>query len=168
MSGTSAPDLSAQLSSAGKRLAIVAARFNSAIVDRLVQGAYEAVRKTGGDAQNVTLFHCPGAWELPQVTAQLLDKGFDAIIAFGCVIRGETAHFDFVAGHASDGLGALARKSRVPILFGVLTTETLEQAIARADREAGNKGYEVTLSALELIALFGRIAQLPRATGSGA
>jgi 6,7-dimethyl-8-ribityllumazine synthase len=153
MSGTSAPDLSAQLSSAGKRIAIVAARFNTAIVDRLVAGAYEAIARTGGDAKDVTLFHCPGAWELPQVTAQLLDKGFDAIIAF--------------AGHASDGLGRLTQGSRTPILFGVLTTETLEQAIARADREAGNKGYEVTVSALEMIALFERIGKLGREKRAG-
>lgn len=160
MSGTSAPDLTASLSSAGKRIAIVAARFNQDIVQRLVDGAYQAIVATGGNVEQVTLLHCPGAWELPQVVARLLDKNFDAIVAFGCVIRGETAHFDFVAGHASDGLGALAKKSATPILFGVLTTENHEQAVARADRAQGNKGYEVMLGALEMIALFEQIKQI--------
>ncbi len=159
MSGAPPADKSSLLRSTGKRLAVVAARFNADIVERLVEGAYEAVVATGGSRDQITLFECPGAWELPQVVARLVDKGFDAIVAFGCVIRGDTAHFDFVAGHASTGLGAVAVASPVPVLFGVLTTENHQQAVERAVEQ--KKGYEITLGAIEMIALCERIAQLP-------
>ena len=160
MSGFSGTDLSRELNCAGKRFAIVASRFHNVIVDQLLVGALDAIAQTGGDPEDVVVLRCPGAWELPQIAAQLLDKNFDAIIALGCVVRGATAHFDFVAGQAASGLGALAQRSSVPILFGVLTTETIEQAVERAGSKAGNKGFEVALAAIEMIAVFEQISEL--------
>lgn len=149
-----------QLSSSGRRFAIVASRFNELIVDRLVEGALDAIERTGGRREDVTLVRVPGAWELPQVARRLADKPFDAIIALGCVIRGATAHFDYVAGQAASGLSAAAQESRVPIIFGVLTTENIEQALERAGTKAGNKGFDAAMAAIELASLYAQIEKL--------
>ena len=133
----------------GARFAIVASRFNHFIVDRLV----DAIVRHGGDASNVTLVRVPGAWEMGPV-AQRLAKGkppFDAILALGAVIRGSTPHFDFVAGEAAKGLAAVQMSTGVPIAFGVLTTDTIEQAIERAGTKAGNKGWDAAVSAIEML-----------------
>jgi 6,7-dimethyl-8-ribityllumazine synthase len=138
----------------GARFAIVASRFNHFVVDRLVEGAVDAIVRHGGDERNVTVVRVPGAWELPLVARRLAGSGkIDAVIALGAVIRGSTPHFDYVAGEAAGGLAAAAQGSHVPILFGVLTTETIEQAIERAGTKAGNKGWDAAVGAIEMVSL---------------
>jgi len=138
----------------GARFAVVASRFNQFVVDRLVEGAVDALARHGAQAQNVTVVRVPGAWELPLVVRRLAASGkVDAVIALGAVIRGETPHFDYVAGEATKGLGTAASASDVPVAFGVLTTDTVEQAIERAGSKAGNKGWDAAVSAIEMVAL---------------
>jgi 6,7-dimethyl-8-ribityllumazine synthase len=138
----------------GVRFAIVASRFNHFVVDRLVEGAIDALVRHGAQPQAITIVRVPGAWELPLVVRRLAasDK-IDAVIALGAVIRGATPHFDYIAGEATKGLAAAAGASNVPIVFGVLTTDTIEQAIERAGTKAGNKGWDAAVGAIEMIAL---------------
>ena len=142
----------------GARFAVIATRFNHFIVDHLVGGAMDALRRHGADMDNVTLVHVPGAWELPIIAKRLAEVSkqeakFDAIIALGAVIRGSTPHFDYVAGEAAKGIAGVAMSTGVPIAFGVLTTDTIEQAIERAGTKAGNKGWDAATSAIELVSL---------------
>jgi 6,7-dimethyl-8-ribityllumazine synthase len=138
----------------GARFAIVASRFNSFIVDRLVDGAIDALSRHGDKPQAVTVVRVPGAWELPLVARRLAaSKKIDAVIALGAVIRGATPHFEYVAGETAKGLAAAAHASPIPIVFGVLTTETIEQAIERAGTKAGNKGWDAAVCAIEMVAL---------------
>ncbi|HTJ41198.1 MAG TPA: 6,7-dimethyl-8-ribityllumazine synthase [Kofleriaceae bacterium] len=142
------------LSSTGLTFAIVAARFNGLIVEPLVQGAIDAIVRTGGSADRVTIYRCPGAWEMPQVVRRVLAKGgVDAVIALGAVIRGATPHFDYVAGEAAKGI-AQAATGTIPVSFGVLTTDTIEQALERAGTKAGNKGFDAAMAAIEMANLF--------------
>jgi 6,7-dimethyl-8-ribityllumazine synthase len=142
------------LSAAGLRFAIVASRFNSLIVEPLVQGAVDAIVRSGGDADAITIVRCPGAWELPQVVRKVVERGgVDAVVALGAVIRSSTPHFDYVAGEASRGIAAAANGD-IPISFGVLTTDTIEQALERAGTKAGNKGFDAAMAAIELAQLF--------------
>lgn len=139
----------------GRRFAVVVSRFNDHITDRLARGAVEALTRHGVAAEDVTVVRVPGAWELPQACARLIEgSGVHGVVALGCVIRGETPHFEYVAGEAARGLGELARSASVPIAFGVLTTEDLEQALARSEDGPGNKGWEAALAALEMASLF--------------
>src|ERR1700722_2368936 len=138
----------------GARFAVVARRFNHFVGDRLVEGAIDALVRHGADAKNVTLVRVPGAFELPLVVRRLAaSKKVDAVIALGAVIRGSTPHFDYVAGEAAKGIGAAAAESDVPIAFGVLTTETIEQAVERAGTKQGNKGWDAAVSAIEMVSL---------------
>ncbi len=138
----------------GARFAIVASRFNHFIVDRLVEGALDAIARHGGELERVTVVRVPGAWEMPPVASRLAKKGgVDAIIGLGAVIRGSTPHFDYVAGEVAKGLGAVGMATGVPVAFGVLTTDTIEQAIERAGTKSGNKGWEAAVSAIELVSL---------------
>ncbi|WP_394827203.1 6,7-dimethyl-8-ribityllumazine synthase [Pendulispora albinea] len=138
----------------GARFAIVASRFNDFIVDPLIRGAFDAIVRHGGDAKNVTVVRVPGAWEIPAIVHRLAAKrGFDAIIALSAVIRGSTPHFDYVAGAASNGVGSVAASTGVPVAFGVLTTDSIEQAIERAGTKAGNKGWDAAVSAIEMVSL---------------
>ncbi|MDP9152207.1 MAG: 6,7-dimethyl-8-ribityllumazine synthase [Myxococcota bacterium] len=139
----------------GARFAIVASRFNHFIVDRLVEGATDALVRHGAEPSAITLVRVPGAWELPGVVRRLAGSGkVDAVIALGAVIRGATAHFDYVAGEAAKGLSSTAGpKGDVPVAFGVLTTDTIEQAIERAGAKAGNKGWDAALCAIEMVSL---------------
>ena len=153
------PTIEGTLSATGLRIAIVASRFNGLIVESLVAGAVDAFVRSGGKADDVTIVRCPGAWELPQVVRRVIDRdGIDAVIALGAVIRGATPHFDFVAGEAAKGLGNLAATSDVAISFGVLTTDTIEQALERAGTKAGNKGFDAALAAIELANLYRALA----------
>jgi len=147
------------LSAAGLRFAIVASRFNALIVEPLIAGALDAIVRSGGDAEAVTIVRCPGAWELPQVVRKVVARGgIDAVIALGAVIRGATPHFDYVAGEAAHGIAAAAATaSDVAVSFGVLTTDTIEQALERAGTKAGNKGFDAALAAIELATLFRRL-----------
>lgn len=138
----------------GARFAIVASRFNHFVVDRLVDGAVDALVRHGAQPQAITVVRVPGAWELPLVVRRLAaSKKVDAVIALGAVIRGATPHFDYVAGEATKGLAAVASVSDVPIAFGVLTTDTIEQAVERAGTKAGNKGWDAAVGAIEMVAL---------------
>jgi len=136
------------------RFAIVASRFNHFIVDRLVEGAIDALVRHGARPEHITIVRVPGSWELPGVTARIARRGgYDAVIALGALIRGATVHFDYLAAEVTKGLAAVGLETGVPIVFGVLTTDTIEQAIERAGTKAGNKGFEAALSALELVSL---------------
>lgn len=144
-----------QLTSNGLRFAIVASRFNGTIVDLLIAGAVDAIVRTGGREDDVAVYRVPGAFELPQVVRKVAERGeVDAIIALGVVIRGATAHFDYVAGPAASGIADVARGAAMPITFGVLTTDTIEQALERAGTKAGNKGFDSAMGAIELANLY--------------
>lgn len=145
--GRRPPDLDAS----GMQVAIVAARFNERVVDRLLDGAVTALREMGAAEDRVEVRWVPGAFELPLVLDRLAASGrYDALVALGAVIRGETAHFDFVAGAASDGIAAVSRRRGVPIGFGVLTTDTLDQALARSGGDVGDHGAEAARTAIEV------------------
>ena len=147
--------LEGALTAAGLRFAIVAARFNGLVVEPLIAGAVDAITRTGGSADAITIVRCPGAFEIPQVIRRVLARGgFDAVIALGAVIRGSTPHFDFVAGEAAKGVASAAASTDVPVVFGVLTTDTIEQALERAGTKAGNKGFDAAMGAIELATLF--------------
>ncbi|MEZ4359002.1 MAG: 6,7-dimethyl-8-ribityllumazine synthase [Kofleriaceae bacterium] len=153
-------EISGTLSATGLRFAIVASRFNGLIVEPLVAGAVDAIVRCGGDEAQITLVRCPGAWELPQVVRRIaLAQRHDAIIALGAVIRGATPHFDYVAGEAAKGLAAAAAVGDAPVSFGVLTTDTIEQALERAGTKAGNKGFDAAMTAIEMARLFRALAE---------
>ena len=141
------------------KIAVVIARFNSFINESLLEGALDALKRIGQvKEENITLVRAPGAYELPLVARRLAaSQKYDAIVALGTVIRGGTAHFEYVAGEASNGLGRVAMEAEIPVAFGVLTTENIEQAIARAGPKAGNKGAEAALVALEMVNLLQQI-----------
>jgi 6,7-dimethyl-8-ribityllumazine synthase len=140
-----------QLSAEGLRFAIVASRFNGLIVESLISGALDAIARTGGALESVAVVRCPGAWELPQVVRQVIETdAFDAVIALGAVIRGSTPHFDYVAGEAARGIADASAASGVPMAFGVLTTDTVQQAVDRAGGKSGNKGFDAAMTAIEM------------------
>src|SRR5215472_6141504 len=139
------------LTASGMKFAIIVARFNSFITDRLLQGAEDALRRSGAKAEDVEIVKVPGFWELSLVVKTLATaKRHDAIIALGAVIRGETPHFDHVANQASSGLASVQLETGIPIAFGVLTTNTVEQAIDRAGGKSGNRGYDAAITAIEM------------------
>lgn len=149
-------EFNGDLNGNGKRFAIVVTRFNSLITEQLVTGATDCLLRHGVQDADIDLFRVPGAWELPTAVARVAGgQKYDGIIALGCVIRGGTPHFEYVAGEATRGLGAIARNSIVPISLGVLTTDTVDQALERAGTKAGNKGWDAALSVLEMSGLFG-------------
>ena len=140
-----------ELSARGLRIGIAAARFNDFIVDRLVDGAVGALTEHEADPNDIVVVRVPGAFELPLTVQRMAaSKRFDAIVALGCVIRGATSHFDYVAGEASRGLARVCLEQEIALGFGVLTCETLEQAIERAGSKAGNKGVDAALSAIRM------------------
>jgi 6,7-dimethyl-8-ribityllumazine synthase len=143
---------------AGRRVAIVAARFNEFIVDRLLDGAVGVWRARGGDPARLTIARVPGAFELPVTARRLaMTARYDAVVALGCVIRGETPHFDYVAGECARGLQLTALETGVPVAFGVLTVDNVEHALARASEGGDNKGSEAMETALEMADLFSRL-----------
>jgi len=145
-----------KLSLSGKeKIAIISARFNHIITDRLVEGAKDAFLRHGGDEKNLDLILVPGAFELPFVLDKVLfSEKYDGVCCLGAVIRGSTPHFDFVAAEATKGIANTALKYQKPITFGVLTTDTIEQAIERAGSKAGNKGFESMTGLIELLSLY--------------
>ncbi len=148
----------ASASAAGLRIAIVVSRFNSLVTDRLLSGALEVLSRAGADRKSVAVYRVPGAWEMPVLVAELARQGqTDAIVCLGCVVRGDTPHFDYVAGENAKGIGAVAKDSGVPVANGVLTTNTMEQALDRAGGKMGNKGGEAALSAVEMANLLRQI-----------
>lgn len=147
------------LDAAGLRVALVVSRFNGEVTDRLLAGARAALHEYGARPEDVQVFHVPGAWELPQTAARVIAAGrHDAVVTLGCVIRGETPHFDYVCSHASLGLGDVAIRSEIPVVFGVLTTDDLAQALARAQEGADNKGFEAATTAVEMVGVFRKVA----------
>lgn len=143
-----------ELTVRGARFGIIAGRFNSFIVDSLVEGAIDALVRHGAKESDLQLVKVPGAFELPMVAARMAaKKEFDAIIALGAVIRGGTPHFEYVAGECTKGLAMVSAQHDVPVAFGVLTVDTIEQAIERAGTKAGNKGVEAAMSAIEMVNL---------------
>jgi 6,7-dimethyl-8-ribityllumazine synthase len=153
--GSPVDDRRGQVDASGLRVAVIAARFNAEITDSLLSGALEALSEHGASEAEVTAVRVPGAWELPQAAAQAVESGrFDAVVTLGCVIRGETPHFDFVCQETSLGLGAVARASDVPVVFGVLTTDDADQARARSGSGKNNKGYEAAMAALEMVPVY--------------
>lgn len=144
-----------KLTSEGKTFALVAGRFNGFIVDSLVQGALDAIARSGGNAEASQVVWAPGAFEIPQVLRQVLARGgVDGVICLGAVIRGSTPHFEYVSSAVTRGVEGLALTSKVPVTFGVLTVDTIDQAIERAGTKAGNKGFEAAMAAIEMSNLF--------------
>ncbi|MEB3188240.1 MAG: 6,7-dimethyl-8-ribityllumazine synthase [bacterium] len=142
----------------GFRFAIVIARFNDFIGNRLLSGAIDAITRHGGDDEQVTVVWVPGAFEIPLVAQRLARSGdFDAVICLGAVIRGSTPHFDYVSSEVAKGIAQAALQTGKPVVFGVLTTDTIEQAVERAGTKAGNKGWEAAVTAIEMAHLMGQL-----------
>jgi 6,7-dimethyl-8-ribityllumazine synthase len=153
------PIIEGHLDAKGMKIALLASRWNDVVTSRLVEGALDGLIRHGADANNVTLLRVPGSFELPQVASRVAAQGrHDAVVALGCLIRGETAHFDLLAAAAAKGLARAAMSSGVPVIFGVLTCDTMEQAIDRAGGKAGNKGWDAAVAAIEMVSLYRRLA----------
>lgn len=140
----------------GRRFCLVASRFNQLVTSRLVEHAREELLRRGVRDEDIDVVLVPGAWELTSAARRALDCGYDGIVALGCVVRGETPHFEYICRSVTDGLTALCRESGTPITFGVLTAETMAQAMARAGGETGNQGMAAAAAALEMVDLFAR------------
>ncbi len=146
--------LEGQLSAAGMRFALVVSRFNSFITERLLAGAMDALARTGASSDLIDVVKVPGSWEVPLAAGELARQHrYDAVICLSAVIRGETPHFDYVAAEVAKGVAHIAAETGVPVAFGVLTTNTLEQAIDRAGAKGGNKGFDAAMAAIEMASL---------------
>jgi len=156
-----------ELDAAGLRIALVVSRWNAFITERLLEGATDALVRHGAARRDLEVVRVPGAWEIPQAAARLVDRGgLDAIVALGCLLRGDTIHFDLIAGECAKGLSALGCKSGCAVAFGVLTTDTLEQSIHRAGAKYGNKGAEAAMAAVEQARVNQAIARVDARPGS--
>jgi 6,7-dimethyl-8-ribityllumazine synthase len=150
--------LEGKISAEGFRFAIIVSRFNDFISSKLVEGAMDALKRHGAEEDQISLVKVPGAFEIPLVAKKLAESGrFNAIICLGAVIRGATPHFDYVAAEVSKGIAQVALESKIPVTFGVLTTDNLEQAIERAGAKSGNKGWDAAIAAMEMVNLFKQI-----------
>jgi 6,7-dimethyl-8-ribityllumazine synthase len=148
-----------RLSAGGFRFALVSSRWNDFLTGRLVEGALDALERLGADDGAVEHFRVPGSFEIPLLALKLAQSGrFDAIVCLGTVIRGETPHFEYVAGEVTKGIAHAALQTGVPVLYGIVTADTLEQAIDRAGVKAGNKGFEAAMSAVEMVNLYKAVA----------
>ena len=143
----------------GKRFALVVGRFNDFISEKLVSGALDALTRSGADEDTIDIVKVPGAFEIPLAAKKLAMKDYDAIICLGAVIRGATPHFDYVSAEVSKGIATVSLDSGVPVIFGVITTDTIEQAIERAGTKAGNKGWSAAIAAIEMANLMGAIEE---------
>jgi 6,7-dimethyl-8-ribityllumazine synthase len=153
----------------GRRFAVVASRFNEFIVDKLLTGALDALRRSGAAEEDVEVFRCPGAFEIPALARRALGSGrFDGLVCLGAVIRGATPHFDLVVNHAAAGIAAIAAEAKVAVGMGVLACDTIEQALERAGSKAGNRGHDAALVAIEMASLYAALqprSETVRATG---
>ena len=141
-----------------RKVSIVASRFNDFITSRLMEGALDALTRHGVSDKDITIYRVPGAYEIPSVVKKLASGGnTDGIIALGAVIRGSTTHFDYIAAEVSKGIAQVAIEAKIPVIFGVLTTDTIEQAIERAGTKSGNKGFDAAMSLLEMMDLYAQI-----------
>lgn len=146
------------LNAKGFKFGIIVSRFNSFICERLLEGAVDALTRHGAEDSQMTVVRVPGAFEIPLVAKKMVTSGkYDAVICLGAVIRGGTPHFEYVSSEVTKGVAAVSLDSNIPVAFGVLTTDTVEQAIERAGTKAGNKGVEATMSAIEMVNLLGAI-----------
>ncbi|TLM67864.1 MAG: 6,7-dimethyl-8-ribityllumazine synthase [Deltaproteobacteria bacterium] len=144
-----------RLDAKGLKVGILVSRFNSFIGERLVEGALDALVRHGADSDDLTVVRVPGAFEIPPVAQKMAASGrYDALVCLGAVIRGATPHFDYVSAEVSKGIAAVSMESGIPVTFGVLTTDTLEQAIERAGSKAGNKGFDAAVAAIEMASLY--------------
>jgi len=151
--------LEGQLTAQGLRFAIVVSRFNSLVTQRLLDGALDALRRHGADENAITVVYVPGSFEIPLAAKRLAQSGaFDAVICLGCIIRGDTPHFEYVASEAAKGIAQVALETGVPTIFGVVTADTLEQALERAGAKAGNRGFEAAMTAMEMANLMRQLS----------
>jgi 6,7-dimethyl-8-ribityllumazine synthase len=142
----------------GYTFCIIVSRFNSLVTHRLLESAVDCLRRHGTQDNAITIVHCPGSFEIPQIALKVASSAkFDGIICLGCVIRGDTPHFDYIAAEVAKGVGHAALQTGVPVSFGVLTTDTLEQALERAGAKGGNKGWDAAMTAIELVNLGRRL-----------
>ena len=140
------------------KFAIVVARFNSFITDKLVEGALDTIERHGGNKQNVDVFKVPGCFEVPMAAQKLASKSkYDAIICLGALIRGETPHFDYIASECTKGIAAIALQAQIPVTYGIITANTVDQAVNRAAVKVGNKGADAALAAIEMVDLYNKI-----------
>jgi len=150
-----AKQIEGKLDASGLKVGLLVSRFNSFISDRLLEGAVDALVRHGASESDLTIARVPGAFELPVATKKMVDTGkFDAVICLGAVIRGATPHFDYVSSEVTKGIASVSLDSGVPVSFGVLTTDNIEQAVERAGTKSGNKGFEAAVSAIEMVNLF--------------
>ncbi len=153
-----AAQMEGNLNASSQKIAIVITRWNEFITNRLLEGALECFRMHGGDESNVTIVRCPGAFELPLVVKRLAESGnHQAVVALGAVIRGATPHFEYVASEATKGVSSTMMSTGIPCSFGILTVDTIEQAVERAGTKAGNKGWEATQAAIEMVNLLEKL-----------
>ncbi|MFA0755205.1 MAG: hypothetical protein YPKNTGVA_000705 [Candidatus Fervidibacter sp.] len=151
--------LEGQLTAQGLRFAIVVSRFNSLVTQRLLDGALDALRRHGADENAITVVYVPGSFEIPLAAKRLAQSGaFDAVICLGCILRGDTPHFEYVASEAAKGIAQVALETGVPTIFGVVTADTLEQALERAGAKAGNRGFEAAMTAMEMANLMRQLS----------
>jgi 6,7-dimethyl-8-ribityllumazine synthase len=156
-------ELQGELTAGGLRFAVVVSRFNAFITERLLQGALDGLTRAGAEAKSITVARVPGAFEIPVAAKHLAESGsYDAILCLGAIIRGETPHFEYISAEASKGIAAAALESGVPVSFGILTVENLEQAVDRAGLKSGNKGFEAAMTAVEMANLVRKIKAGPR------
>ena len=149
-----------KLTAKGLKFGIVVSRFNSFISERLLEGAMDALRRSGAEDEDCSVVRVPGAFEIPLASKKMVQTGrFDAIICLGCVIRGATPHYAYIAAEVTKGIASLSLESEIPIAFGILTTETIEQAIERAGTKVGNKGFDAAMSAIEMANLLKEIGK---------
>lgn len=146
--------LEGNLQSLGKSYAIIVSRFNELINNKLLSGALDCLKRHGVKEEEITIVWVPGSFEIPLAAARLCNKNFDAVIALGTVIRGATPHFNYISAEVSKGIAQISLKYEKPVIFGVLTCDTIEQAIERSGTKAGNKGWDAALSAIEMVNLF--------------
>lgn len=150
----------AKLNAEGKKFALVVSRFNDFITEKLLSGAIDALVRSGASDKDISVVKVPGAFEIPLVAKKMaMKKKYDAVICLGAVIRGSTPHFDYVSAEVSKGVAMVSMEADVPVIFGVITTDTIEQAIDRAGAKAGNKGWSAAISAVEMANLFGELEQ---------
>jgi 6,7-dimethyl-8-ribityllumazine synthase len=150
--------LGGNISAEGLRIAVVVSRFNDFVTDRLREGALTAIAEAGGSVSENDVIHIPGAWEFPVTVRAIAERGdYDAIVCLGAVIRGDTPHFDYVAGEAARGIAHVSAATGVPMAFGILTTNTVEQATDRAGGKLGNKGYDAAMTAIEMALLLRKL-----------
>jgi len=146
--------IEAKLDAAGLKFGIIVSRFNDFVTDKLLEGALDGLKRHGGEEKNIDVVRVPGSFEIPLLASKMAASGkYDAIVCLGAVIKGETAHFEYISGEVTRGIGHVMMEHQIPIAFGVLTTYTVEQAMERAGKELDNKGFEAALTAIEMVCL---------------